>query len=224
MAQLWTAKRDFPKADEWFAKAVATRGESPRVHRAMTAYLLDRGKAEAAKAHLAAVQKLEPNARDTKALAGLLARHVRDYAAATVLFEELVRDSPADGFAAANLALVLAESGDATGKRRAAELAEAHAKQNPRQPEARAILGYCLFKLGRAEDAEKVARSALGLGALTPDGAYFLAKILADRGAEEDAQKILKAAGASTDGFVYRKEAEALLAELEKKNPPKKAP
>lgn len=224
LAQLWTARREFAKAEEWFAKAVAAHADSARVHRALTGYLLDRGKAEAAKAHLAAAQKLDPAARDTKALAGLLARHVRDFATARGVFEELVRDYPTDGFAAANLALVLAEAGHASARRRAAELAEAHVRQNPRLPEARAILGYCLLKLGRGDDAERVARSALGLGPLTPDGAYFLARILADRGAETDAQAILRLAVASTDGFVYRKEAQALLAELDQKHPPKKSP
>jgi hypothetical protein len=67
-----------------------------------------------------------------------------------------------------------------------------------------------------------MARSAIGLGTLTPDAAYFIAKILADRGHAEDALKITKAACESKDGFVYRKDAEALVAELEKKLPPPK--
>jgi Tfp pilus assembly protein PilF len=222
MAQLWTAKADFPKAEEWYAKGVAAHPNSAKMHRSLAEYLLARGRMETAKSHLAAAQKLEPTARDTRALTGLAARYAKDYAAATTVFEGLVKDYPSFAFATANLALTLAESGDATGKRRAVELAEGYVKQNQRLADARAILAYCLFKAGRAADAEKVARSAAGLGALSPDEAYFLSVILADRGATEDAHKIVKAACESKNAFVYRKEAETLRAELEKKLPPPK--
>ena len=47
--------------------------------------------------------KLEPNNRDTKALAGLVARYDRDYPTAIKVFEELVRDHPSFGFATGNL-------------------------------------------------------------------------------------------------------------------------
>ena len=221
MAQLWTGKHDFAKADEWYAKAVAGHGNSAKVHRGLGAYSLDRGRVETAKLHLAAAQKIEPNARETKALAGYLARYTKDYATATTVFEELVKDHPSFGFAAVHLALVLAESGDANGKRRAVELAEVYAKQNARESEAHAVLAYCLLKAGRADDAEKVARSAVALGALSPDAAYFIAKVLADRGTVEESQKLLKAACESKAGFVHRKDAETLLAELEKKAPKK---
>ena len=221
MAQLWTAKADFTKADAWYTKAVAAHANSAKVHRALAGYSLDRNRLDAAKSHLAAAQKLDPTSRDTKAIAGLLARYTKDYATATTTFEELAKDHPGDAFATANLSLVLAEAGDATGKRRAGELAEVHAKQNPRSAEARAILAYCLFKAGRTADADKVARTALGFGAINPDGAYFLARVFVEATPEE-AQKLVKAACESKDGFVYRKDAEGLLAELDKKFPPKK--
>ena len=222
MAELWTGKRDFAKADEWYGKAVAAHGNSAKVHRGFASYSLDRGRPDTAKVHLAAAEKIEPNARETRAIAGLLARYAKDYPRATAIFEELVRDHPSFAFATVNLALVLAESGDANGKRRAAELADGFVKQNPRDSEARAVLGYCLLKADRAADAEAAAKVALGMGVRSPDAAYFVAKILADRGTAEDAHKVAKAACESKDGFVYRKEAEAMVAELEKKLPPPK--
>ena len=222
MAELWTGKQDFAKADEWYAKALAGHGQSAKVVRGLGSYSLDRGRLEAAKEHLASAEKLEPNAKETKALAGLLARYTKDYAKATAVFEELVRDHPSFSFATVNLAVVLAESGDANGRRRAVELADGFARQNPRNSEARAVLAYCLFKAGRTADAEKAAQATLATGTLTADAAYFAATILADRSIFEDAHKLLKAAVESKDGFVYRKDAEALLATVEKKLPPPK--
>ena len=162
------------------------------------------------------------NTRDTKALEGLFARYAKDYTTATRIFEELVREYPSYPFATANLALVLTESGDTNARRRANELAEANVKQNQRSADARAIFAYCLFKSGRTADAEKVARSTMGLEQITPDAAYFVAKVLADRGDYEQAHKIAKAACESKGAFVYRKEGEALLAELDQKLPPPK--
>jgi tetratricopeptide (TPR) repeat protein len=223
MAKMWTTKRDFPKAEEWYGKAVAAHPNSARVQRDIAGYMLDRGRLDTARAHLAAAQKIEPNAKETKAMAGLIARYARDYKAATATFEELVKDYPSFGFAVVNLALVLAEDGDADARRRAIELADGYVRQNPRAVEGRAILAYCLLKAGRTADAERVARSVEGLGAASPDAAYFIAKVLAERQATDEAHRIVKSACESKDGFVYRKEAEALLAELDKKvTPPKK--
>lgn len=221
MALLWSQKPDYPKADEWYQKAAAAHPNKVKVQRAYTGYLLDRGRVEEAKVPLAVAQKLEPNAPETRALVGLVARYTRDYAAATKVFEDLVRDFPAFAFATANLALVLADSGDATQKKRAVELAEVYVRQNQRLPEAHAVYGYCLYKAGRLADAERALQLAASLGPLTPDAAYFLARLLTDQGKVEDAHKLLKAAADSKQASVYRKDADALLAELEKKLPKK---
>ena len=66
-------------------------------------------------------------------------------------------------------------------------------------------------------DAERAAQNVFQLGSSALDGAYFVAKVLADRGSNEAAHKVVKAAVERKDWFLYRKEAEALLAELDKK-------
>ena len=221
MAQLWVQKADLPKAEEWLKKAVAAAPNVAKVQRAYAGFLLDRGRIEDARAPLAAALKIDPAAPETKAMAGLLARHARDYPTATKVFEELVRDHPAFAFATANLALTLADSGDAAGKKRALELAEVYVRQNPRLSEAHAVYGYCLYRNGRSADAEKSLQNAIGLGPVTPDAAYFLARLMVDKMLFEDAQKLLKASIGSPEASVYRKDAEALLAEVEKKLPKK---
>ena len=153
----------------------------------------------------------------------MYARYTKDYTTATQIFEELVREHPSYGFATFNLALVLAEAGDANAKRRASELAEAYVKQNQRSADAWSLYAHCLAKAGRMADAEKAARNVFALGQqLSLDGAYFIAKVLADRGSNEDAHKVVKAAVEKKEWFLHRKEAEALFAELDKKVPPPK--
>jgi tetratricopeptide (TPR) repeat protein len=223
MAQLWSGKGDFAKAEEWFAKAVAVHAGSAKVQRGFAGYLLDRGRLETAKAHLAAAQKIEPNARDTKLLAGVYARYTKDHTTATQVFEELVREHPSYGPATFNLALVLAEAGDMNAKRRASELAEAYVKQNQRSAGAWALFAHCLSKAGRMADAERAVQNVFALGQqLTLDEAYYVAKVLADRGSNETAHKVVKAALEKKDWFLHRADADALLADLDKKIPPPK--
>jgi tetratricopeptide (TPR) repeat protein len=224
MAQLWAAKGDFPKAEEWFAKATQAYPTEAAVHRGYASYLLDRGRVDAAKAHLDAARKIEPTARETKALAGLMARYQKDMATATAVFEEMVREYPNQAFGIANLALVLSESVDANNKRRAVELAEGYVRQNQRTAEAYAIYGYTLLKNDRLADAEKAVMTAASLGSLTPDSAYFLARVLNQKERIEEAHKVLKDALASQAAFVYRSDAQALFNDLDKKVPPPKKP
>jgi tetratricopeptide (TPR) repeat protein len=194
------------------------------VHRGYAGYLLDRGRVAAAKTHLDAARKIEPTARETKALIGLVARYEKDLATATAVFEELVREYPNQAFGTANLALVLAESVDANSKRRAVELAEGYVRQNQRTAEAHAIHGYTLLKNDRLADAEKAVMTAASLGSLTPDSAYFLARVLTQKERIEEAHKVLKDALASQAAFVYRSDAQALFNDLDKRVPPPKKP
>ena len=60
------------------SRRVGTSAKSAKVHREYAGFLLDRGKPGAAKGHLSVAQQLDPNARDTKALNGLMARYNRD--------------------------------------------------------------------------------------------------------------------------------------------------
>ena len=152
----------------------------------------------------------------------MYARYSKDNTNATQIFEELAREHPAFGPATFNLALVLAEAGDANAKRRASELAEGYVKQNQRSADAWSLYAHCLAKAGRMADAERAAQNVFQLGQLGLDGAYFVAKVLADRGSNEAAHKVVKAAVEKKDWFLHRKEAEALLAELDKKVPPPK--
>lgn len=214
LAQLYTLRHEFDQAEAWFQKAATSHGQDVRVRRLFAVFLLERGRIKEARSHLEAVQRLEPDSRDTRALTGYFARHERDYPTAIKIFEDLVRDYPSFPFAMVNLALLLAESGDGRGKERAIALAENYVRQQPMHADARAVLAYTLLQAGREAEAERVARSALGLNLLSPDGAYFLAKVLQARGASDEARTLVQAALNNKDPMFYRQEAEELARKL----------
>lgn len=220
MSQLWAAK-DEGKAEEWLKKAVTAHPKDPKALRGYAGWLLDNGRADAAQLYVDAVAQLDPKGRDTLAVRGLAARYRKDFAAAESLFEGLVREYPNDAFAAWNLALVLAESADPDHRRRAVDLAEAEARKNPRGAEGYSVLGWCYYKAGRPDDAEKALSTAASGGQVRPDTAYFLARVLADRGKTEEAHRIVKDAVNARGPFPFRADAQALLDALAKKLPAK---
>jgi tetratricopeptide (TPR) repeat protein len=222
MHALSAAANDLPKAEEWLKKAVANHAQSPRTQRAMAGWLLDQGNATAARAYLDAAVKLDPTGRDTGVLRGLLARYGKDYAAAEKIYEEVLREYPADFVVAWNLALVLAESSDPAKRRRALELAENEARKNQKAPEGLAVYAYTLLKSGRLDEAEKVILAATQLGTVTRDAAYIAGRIFADKNRPEQAIAALKAAAEGRGAFVYRDQAATLLAEQERKVSAKK--
>lgn len=224
LAQLWAGKGDAGKAEEWYGKAAAGHPKSARVRLAFGGWLLDRGRVADAKGQAAAAKTLAPDSPETKGLLGLIARHEKDYPAARTLFEEMARDRPTNGFAVGNLALVLSESANPDDRRRGLENAENYARQNPQNADARAVLGYSLLKNGRTADAERELRLAVSAPLVTPDTAYYFARLQAEKAEFEAARDTLKKALASTGVFVYRADAAALLAEVEAKAPKKDEP
>ena len=239
MAGLWTAKANATTkldearahreaAEEWLKKAVAVHAKSAHPFRAYANWLLEEGRPDAAVPYVDAAVKLEPTARDTLGVKGVVARHKKDYAVAEAVFEGLYKDGPNDPFALGNLALVLAESGDAEKQKRAINLGLALVQQNPRSADAAALLGWCKLKAGRVNEAEDHFNAVLKAGGqMSLDTVYFVGKMMSERKKFEEAHKLLKAALDARGAFVYRPDAAALLAEVvkqlaAKKDEPKK--
>jgi len=117
---------------------------------------------------------------------------------------------------------VLVESADEKKKKRGGELAESLVKQNSRSADAYAVLGYCYFKLGRIDDADKALGAAASAGQVGLDTAYYLALVLNEKKKYAEGHKILDEAVKARGPFVYRAEARVFLADLAKKVPEKK--
>lgn len=222
MAALYNSQNADEKAEEWFKKAVTTYATNPKSHRAYAAWLIDHSRATETELYLKTAAQLDPASKETAALQGLAARYRKDFAAAEPIFQKLLQDSPNNAFAAWNLALTLAESPMKDKQVRAVELAESEVRKNQKNAEAYAVLGWCYYKAGQLDNAEKALANAMQSGSLSRDAAYFFARILVDKQRSEDAYKILKSVADARGPYVYKAEGTTLLAEVEKKLPPKK--
>jgi tetratricopeptide (TPR) repeat protein len=214
MARLAGLKGDSQAAEGWYDRAVALEPSNVRARLARAAWLIDQGRAGEARPEVERARTLDPSSHDARRLHGLIAWHLRELPAAEAALDALHRDAPADLGAANLLALCLVEQDDAAKRSRGLQLAEVDAQRAPRSPEVLATLGWARYRAGQAEQAEDLLRAAVEGVRVTPDVAYFLARVLADRGQGEDARKLLRSAIGLPGAFAHREDAKALLDSL----------
>jgi tetratricopeptide (TPR) repeat protein len=222
MGMLWFGKNDPKTTEDWLKKAEAAHPKEPKVYRGYTEFLLNETRFSEADAKLKKAEELAPTARDTLYLRGLYYRYTKKFGEAEKVFDDLSRRYPADIPVTVNLALSLAESTDKVRQQRGVDYAESVVRQASQNPEGYAALGWCYFKIGRLDDAEKALGTAAQGRQLSLDAAFYLARLLATRGKEEEAYKIVKTAVNEKGPFVYRDEAKALFDTLDKKLPKEK--
>jgi tetratricopeptide (TPR) repeat protein len=217
------AEDDRKKTVFHLQEAGAKNPKNAKCKRAYAEWLMEAGTPDAATLYVKAAAELEQNSRDTNAVRALWHMYKKEYAAAEEILSKMYFDSPNDLFAVGNLALARAESADADKKRKAVELAESLVRQNPKAGLAHAVLGWCQYKAGKLDDADKSFGQALAAGQITFDTAYFMARLFNEKGKFEEAHQLLKGAVSAPHGpFVYRSDAKVLLTEVAKKVPEKK--
>ena len=93
-------------------------------------------------------------------------------------------------------------------------------QQNQRSAELAGVFGYCLFKDGRVDEADRVLGAVIQTGQIpSADVAYFIALVMdaqvKDEEGKKNARRMLTAGLKAAKGaFVYRTEAEDLLKKL----------
>jgi len=177
---------------------------------------------EKARAGAETALRIDPRSLDGKIVRGAIARIARDYKTAEQFFNEAHVQSPSNFAASNSLALVLIESDDKDSRQRAMEMAEAnvamHRENSPQQVNALTTLAWVYYKMGRREDAERILEQISRSNALTSDGAYYVAKLLADRGDKDRARTILQQVLDAEPMFATRPDAVDLLGSLGKEN------
>jgi len=220
MARLYDDAKQRDTARKLIDQAVKAAPQDASVLLAAAQWYLGQNDLAAATINADKALKLDPKGLEAKIVRGAIARVARDYKAAEKLFEEAHVQSPGNFPASNSLALVLIETDDKDSRQRALEMAEAnvsmHREGSPQQANALTTLSWVYYKLGRREDAEKILAQISQNNQLTTDGAYYVAKLLVDRGEKDRARKILEDVLANDAMFATRADAADLLATLKK--------
>ncbi|MBL9125225.1 MAG: tetratricopeptide repeat protein [Planctomycetaceae bacterium] len=215
MGRLYQQAGNEEQAAEWMKQAIAKSPDSLTARLGVAQWEWERGELEAAQQNVDAALKLKADSLEAQVLAGLIHRFQKNYAAAEQNLQAAYLAAPNNAMAANQLALVLIEQADEAKKRRAIELAEHNSRQFGNNPEVAATLGWIYFQNGRAEDAAKIFKVVANAGRVSPDTAYFMARLANQAGQGSDALPALRSALESRSPFAYRDEASKLLAEIE---------
>ena len=223
MARLYDDAKKRDTAKKLIEAAIKEAPKDPAVLLAASQWYLGQNDLERAKAIAEDALKLDAKSLEGRVVRGAIARVARDYATAEKFFYDAHVQSPGNFPASNSLALVLIESDDKDSRQRALEMAEAnvamHRENSPQQVNALTTLAWVYYRLGRREDAEKILAQITQNNALTTDGAYYVAKLLSDRGEKDRARKILEEVLANEPMFATRPDAVDLLAKLKKDTP-----
>ena len=219
LARLYDEAKKRDVAKKWIDAAVKAAPSDPGVLLASAQWYIQQNDMETARATIESVLKLDAKNLDGKILRGVVARLARDYKTAEKYFNDAHVQSPGNFGASNSLALVLVESDDKESRQRALEMAEVNVAMNnrensPHQVAALTTLAWVFYKLGRQEDAGRILDQIARSNALTSDGAYYVAKLLADRGERDKARKILDDVLAAEPMFATRPDAVDLQAKL----------
>ncbi len=202
------------KADSAIAKAIKVAPGNFATLAALSRWMFEANKISDAVSYCDAAMKLEPNNTEIMLSRAILARMQKDNKKAQELLEHIHMETPINGLANNQLALVLAESKDEATLKRAVQFAELNAKLNPKNAEALATLGWTLYKAGNKADAQRALAAAMQGGQLQPDAAFFTAVMLNDMDRKRDALKFVDGALLSEAPFAYHDEAAALQTRL----------
>ncbi len=220
MARLYDDAKKKDIAKRLIEEAIKVAPKDPAVLLAAAQWYLGQNDLDRAKAIADDSIKLDGKSLEGKVVRGAIARVSRDYVTAEKFFNEAHVQSPGNFPASNSLALVLIESEGKEMQQRALEMAEAnaamHGEKSSQQVNALTTLAWVYYKLGRREDAEKILSQITQNNALTTDGAYYVSKLLSDRGEKDRAKKILEEVLANEAMFATRADATELLAKLKK--------
>ena len=222
MARLYDDAKKRDTAKKLIEAAIKEAPKDPAVLLAAAQWYLGQNDLERSKTVAEQALAIDAKSLEGKVVRGAIARVARDYKSAEKFFYDAHVQSPGNFPASNSLALVLIESDDKESRQRALEMAEAnvamHRENSPQQVNAMTTLAWVYYKLGRREDAEKILAQITQNNALTTDGAFYVAKLLSDRGEKDRARKILEEVLANEPMFATRPDAVDLLAKLKKED------
>jgi tetratricopeptide (TPR) repeat protein len=214
MALLHQEAGDTERAAALMNQAVEANPEDFKTHLAAAQWAMNAQRLDEAARYADAAVTLAPDSIEAKLLRGTIALFSGDYQAAESDLEAVHLYTPANFAAANNLALALCEQNDESKKRRALEYAQINGRQYPKQKEALSTLGWVLYKSGQLDNAESVLREAAAGAGPSGDTAYYLARVLIDRGRGAEAKPLLSTALKTKLSFLYREDAENQLKKL----------
>jgi Tfp pilus assembly protein PilF len=217
IAQFYLQEGDKPNARKWVIDALKAAPKDLKTNLFAAQWAFETGDLDYAKKRADYALQLDANSFAAKMLRGAVALFQKDYPTAELYYDSAARQLPKEVGASNNLALALIEQKEPEKKDRALQYAEANVRQYPKAAEVYSTYGWILYKLNRLDDAETALRNAISGGTINPETAYYMGRVLADRGGRDaDARQWLDGALKTAAPFRQREDAQELLEKLKR--------
>lgn len=222
MSKLYSQKNDDKSAQEWIKKALKENPNDTSTRLAVVQRLLETGQADQAKTHADAAYEADKTSVNAKVLRGIASRMTKNYENAEAWLVAAHRQAPTNFAATNHLVHVLLAQADKTKRELALQYAIVNARVYPFQanrPTAQGIestvtLGWVYYRMNRNREAQQLLANVINRLGNSPDGSYFVSRILVDSGKKEQAVQFLESALKTKQLFVEREAAEKLLAKI----------
>lgn len=206
-------------AQNLMSKAAERDANSETTQMQVAQWALENGNVALAKQCLDAAKKINASSFQVNLLDGLVARFEKNLGVAEVAFERAHLLQPSNAVVTNQLSIVLVEQEDEAKRRKALEYSQQNARlftdmTQPVAREAAITFAWVLFRLGQVGESERLIQQALAAGNVTPDSAYFAARILEQRGRTDEAARLIKTTLDGKAAFPYRQEATEMLSRL----------
>jgi lipopolysaccharide biosynthesis regulator YciM len=214
LAALYAEFGDTHNAEVWIKIAIARGADELPARLLLARWAVGNADWDGALRNAERALAIEPKSLEANVIRGQIALHSKEYKTAQRYFECAEKVSPEDCAARCGLALALCEQDEEATKARALTFSKANFEKYPKSVDAAVTHGRVLYRLGRVEEADNVIRQVDIAGAdISPDMAYYIACIAADRGRKDEAAEMIRRALRDMPGSMKR-ETVALLEKL----------
>ncbi len=218
MGQMYEDSKNRDQAVKFIQAAVKKNPQSLKVLLDAAIWAMVTNRMADAQSYADSALRVDPKSVDAQVVRGQVARMMGDLKTAESLLEQAHLQAPSNLNAANQLAIALADSNDNVKKQRALELAQltlrVSAQGNQVNPAALTTLAWVYYRMGKGAEAEQLVGRILAGGMLNADIAYYVAKILQERGRADDATNLLEAALKNPAPFIQRQNASELLKQI----------
>ncbi len=222
VGKLFAQKRDAEsneRAREAFERAYAEEPSGASTAQAYAEWLIQDDKLEKAAQVSADLLKQSPDSLVALILDSVISfMNGKSDKAEKSLLKVLSLD-PSNAAATNLMAQLLVERDDTSAKDRALRYAQANAKLFPNSSQSNITLAWVLYKEGRTREAEAALQKGVQGRNFSLDSTYLVAKILSELNQTKAAKRALLQAMNQNGLFIYRKQAEQLLAKLQAESP-----
>ncbi len=221
MARLYQQAGKTKNAEKLVTLAISRDKDGLATQLAAAQWAIDTGKLDLVKSCAATARAIDPEAIQVLLLEGFLARQEGQFAGAVTSFEKALQKSPNSPVVLNQLAICLAEQGTPESLQKAMQYTQllmnvSGDRNRAAGREALLTSAWVLHLSDRNADAMRQVQGALSAGGVSPDSAYFAAKILSENDKKDAAKQLMSSALESGDRiFPNRANAKALLQELQ---------